>query len=99
MLDAHAQTLAQARACLAGLADGASDLVTSSRYERILILLDALYHDDAPAIGNNASTAERLTLATVTRSAIAEIPAHGVDELQIELLLAMLDSAWDSESS
>ena len=50
MLLPHAHTLAQARTCLAALADAASSEDVSSAYEHVLIELDRIHCDESPDI-------------------------------------------------
>lgn len=93
MLLPHARTLCEARSALAALSDGASCIEASSAYEHALITLDAIHGDDCPAIdtrGLPTHSDEQLNLAT---HALDELKTHGVDELHVELLLALLDNA------
>ncbi|WP_244928554.1 hypothetical protein [Nocardioides sp. W7] len=90
MLLPHALTLAQARSCLAALADQASTIDASSAYEHVLIELDRLHGDECPS----ADTAEdRAILLAVATSALEELEQYGVDPLTVELIIAMLDDA------
>lgn len=77
--------LAEARSCLAALADGASDVDESSQVEHVLIALDEL-HPDGPATypldGRQADLTRRL------ESAIDRMIELGGDALSLELLLA-----------
>ena len=92
MLLAHALTLAQARSYLAALADRARSIEASSNYEHVLIELDRLHSDQGPALDTRA-TYEPARLYSAAVAAVQELPAHGVDNLQVELLLAMLEDA------
>lgn len=97
MWSPHARTVVQARSCLAALADGASTPETSSAYEQVLIALDWIHGDDVPALQTDDLTYERSILFEGAFCAIAGLLPHGVSELQVELLLAMLGSAHDRE--
>ena len=59
MLLPHAHTLAQARTCLAALADAASSEDVSSAYEHVLIELDRIHCDESPDIYLDAVPAPR----------------------------------------
>jgi hypothetical protein len=93
MLPAHAVTLAEARSHVAALADHAETTETSSAYEHVLLQLDWIHEDDVPALDTFGLTDDRDTLLVVATSAIEALVSHGVDVLQIELVLAMLDDA------
>lgn len=45
---AYAIALAGARGCLAALADTATSLSESIRYEQLLLHLDAMHYDESP---------------------------------------------------
>lgn len=93
MLPAHAVTLAEARSHVAALADHARTTEASSAYEHVLLELDWIHGDDVPALDTFGLIDDRDTLLAVAASAIEELAGHGVDVLQIELVLAMLDDA------
>ena len=93
MLPAHAVTLAEARSHVAALADHAETTEASSAYEHVLLQLDWIHEDDVPALDTSGLTDDRDILLVVAASAIEELVSHGVDVLQIELVLAMLDDA------
>lgn len=93
MLLAHAHTLTQARSYLAALADNATTLEASSGYEQTLIELDRLHADDVPALATEGLTTDPAILTAVAMSAIKELIVYGVDPLQHELVLAMLQDA------
>lgn len=99
MLLAHALTLAEARSCLAALADTADTFDASVEYERVLLQLDVIHGDESPALDAEGLTSDRQVLHALTVSAIEELVEHGVDALQIELLLDMLDVARDRDRS
>lgn len=90
---AHAVALAEARAYLAALADQANTLEASQAYERTLHYLDSIHADVLPTLDVGGAITERTGLQVVAESAVEELVDHGVDALQVELLLAMLDDA------
>jgi hypothetical protein len=92
MLLAHAVALAEARSYVAALADNARTTEASSAYGHVLEL-DWIHGDDVPALDTAGLTDDRDVLVAVATSAIEDLVAHGVDALQIELVLAMLDDA------
>ena len=97
MLLAHALTLAEARSYVAALADVARTFDASVEYERVLLQLDFIHGDDTPALDTVGRTDDRETLYAVGSSAIEELLDHGVDGLQIELVLDMLEVARDKD--
>jgi hypothetical protein len=90
----HAQTLAQARSCLAALADRALTIDASSAYERVLIELDRIHGDECPAADTKGLTEDRAILLAVATSALEKMEQYGVDPLTVELVIAMLDDAY-----
>ena len=92
MLLAHAVTLAEARSYVAALADSARSFDASVEYELVLLELDTIHGGVFPPI-TEVLTDERDVLHTVAGAAIEELVDHGVDPLQIELLLAKLEDA------
>lgn len=93
MLLAHAVTLAEARSYVAALADLARTFDASVEYERVLLQLDWIHGDEFPGLDTTGLTDDRDVLYTVAESAIEELADHGVDALQVELVLDMLDAA------
>ncbi|MGN6128958.1 MAG: hypothetical protein ACTHOK_01300 [Nocardioidaceae bacterium] len=93
MLLAHAVALAEARTYLAALADQASSFDASVTYERTLLYLDSLYGYNIPALDARGIVEHREALRVIAESAVEELVDHGVDELQVELTLAMLHDA------
>ncbi len=89
----HAVTLAQARTYVAALADLTSSLDASLAYERTLLYLDAIHGDVVPALDTTGLAGDRRALHALAESAVEELVDHGVDALQVELVLAMLDEA------
>ncbi len=97
MLLAHALTLAEARSCVAALADLAQTFDASVDYERVLLQLDFIHGDDTPALDTAGLTDDHDVLFSVASSSIEELLDHGVDGLQIELVLDMLEVARDKD--
>ena len=93
MLLPHARTLCDARSALAALSDGASCIEASSAYEHVLITLDAIHGDDCPAIDTHGLPTHSDGLLNLAAHALDELKTHGVDELHVELLVALLDNA------
>lgn len=93
MLLDHARTLARARSRVAELADEARTFDASVAYERVLLQLDSIHGDDTPALDTDGSPDSRDGLFNRSGAAIEALLAHGIDALQIELLLDMLDTA------
>lgn len=92
MLLAHAVTLAEARSYVAALADNAHTFDASVEYEHVLLELDHIHGGEVPPTAE-VLTDKRDVLYTVAEAAIEELVDHGVDALQIELLLARLEDA------
>lgn len=99
MLLAHAVALAEARTYLAALADRAATFEASLAYERTLLYLDSSHHDDFPALDTRGVIADRATLRALAETAVEELVDHGVDALQVELLLAMLGDAHQLDAN
>lgn len=97
MLLTHALTLAEARSYVAALADLAQTFSASVEYERVLLQLDFIHGDDAPALDTAGLTVDQDILFAVATSSIEELLDHGVDGLQIELVLDMLEVARDKD--
>jgi len=93
MLLAHAVTLAEARSYVAALADLARTFDASVEYERVLLQLDWIHGDEFPGLDTTGLTHDRDALYAIAESAIEELADHGVDALQVELVLDMLDAA------
>jgi hypothetical protein len=96
---AHALTLERGRSHVAALADGARAVEASSAYEQVLIELDRLHGDQSPALGTEGLTGDRDALFAVASAAIEDLQAHGIDVLDVELLLARLDEARSLDGS
>jgi hypothetical protein len=97
MLLPHAHTLAQARTCLAALADAASSEDVSSAYEHVLIELDRIHCDESPDIYLNAVTQDQAIQFEIATSAIEDLKGYGVDALSVELVLWMLEDAYSQD--
>lgn len=97
MLLPHAHTLAQARTCLAALADAASSEDVSSAYEHVLIELDRIHCDESPDIYLNAVTQDPAIQFEIATSAIEDLKGYGVDGLSVELVLWMLEDAYSQD--
>src|SRR4051794_23344793 len=82
---AYAMALAEARSCLAALADDATDFDESSHFEHLLLDIDRL-HPIGPGLSPTAgSKAELLARIEVAVDAMIGL---GGDGLSLELLLA-----------
>lgn len=97
MLLAHAVTLAEARSHVAALADRAQTFDASVGFERVLLQLDWIHGDYIPGI-SPVGTDEHDALFTIAESAIEDLVEHGVDALQVELVLDMLDAAREKDA-
>jgi hypothetical protein len=89
---AYAIALADARSCLAALADAATGLDESVHFEHLLLTLDAL-HPDGPALyavaGEHGALLDRLDVA------VDRMLALGADLLWPELLSALArETIW-----
>jgi hypothetical protein len=93
MLLSHAIALAEARSCLAALADTAVTFEASVTYERVLLQLDWIHGDDVPGLDASGLTDDPNVLFPNAESAIEELVDFAVDALQIELVLAILIAA------
>lgn len=92
MLLAHAVTLAEARSYVAALAGHSHTFDASAEYERVLLDLDTMHDGEVPPLTAVPSD-RRDILYTVAEAAIVELAVHGVDGLEIELVLARLEDA------
>jgi len=99
MLLPHAHTLAQARTCLAALADEASNDDASSGYENVLIELDRIHRDESPDVYLETVTQGRDIQYDTAVAAIEVLKEHGVDPLSVELLLWRLEDAYTQDCS
>lgn len=92
MLLSHAIALAEARSHLAALARRAGNDEASAEYERVLLHLDVIHGDDIPGISAVYDEGTDI-LYGIAERAIENLVAHGIDALQVGLLLDMLDAA------
>lgn len=99
MLLTHAVTLAEARSYLAALADTARTVEGSIAYERVLLQLDLVHGDQSPPHEDLPHTLSPDLLYRLAVKAIEELVRHGVDALQIELVLAALLDARETDTS
>ena len=97
MLLAHAATLAEARSCVAALADNAVTIDASIEYDRVLLQIDFIHGDLIPAI-SPVTVTDRDVLFTVAESAIEDLATHGIDGLTVELVLDMLCAARELDA-
>ena len=93
---AHALVAAEAKSCLAALADTAPTFDASVAYEHALLYLHAVHSEYGLGIDFPRET-DRRRLRCRAEVAIEALAKHGVDGLSVELLLAMLDGAHDLE--
>ena len=92
MLLAHAYVLAEARSCLAALADSAMGFDQSVAYDQLLLRIDWLHGDDTPACEPMPGVG-RDELLRRAEATIERLGKFGIDGLSVELLLADLDDA------
>lgn len=92
---AHADAIAEARSCLADLADTAHTVDGSIVYDRALLYLDGLVGDFVPGISPLNETDRNRLLARL-ESAVEELVTYGLDGLSAELLLYMLNGPAES---
>jgi hypothetical protein len=97
MLLPHAHALAQARTCVAALADAASSDDISSAYEHVLIELDRIHCDESPDIYLDAVTQDQAIQFEIATLAIEDLKGYGVDALSLELVLWMLEDAYSQD--
>jgi hypothetical protein len=89
VLSPHAHLLAEARSCLAALADAAESVECSAAYERMLIDLDLITDDAGPATYPivDVGLDELVERAEI---ALGCLIAFGIDALSVELLIERL---------
>ena len=97
MLLAHAVLLAEARSYVAALADHALTFDGSMEYERVLLELDELHGGVFPPT-TEVPIADPAVLYRVAYQAIAGLEAHEVDAFGLELCLAMLIAARETDA-
>lgn len=89
MLLANALVLAEARSCLAALADAATTVDRSAAYERLLIDLDVLTEDAGPATYAIVGVREEALVARA-EFALERLSGLGADGLSVEPLIERL---------
>jgi len=101
MLLSHAVLLAESRSYLAALADNAATFDSGMEYERILLQLDWLHrglsNGAVPPITLVPST-DPSTLYAIAVAALSSLASHGVDQLELEICLAMLEAAHEQDT-
>ncbi len=97
MLVAHALTLVDARSSVAALADRAKTFEATVEYERVLLQLDFIHGGDSPALDTAGLDADSAHLFEAASASIEKLETHGIDGLQIELALDMLEVARDKD--
>jgi hypothetical protein len=97
MLLKHAIELAEARSYVAALADNALTFDGSMEYERVLLELDELHNGVFPPT-TEVPTSDRAVLYRVAYHAIAGLEAYDVDAYGLELCLAMLIAARETDT-
>lgn len=89
MLLSHAQRLNNARAAIAARADQAATVEAASAYERVLIELDRIHGNEAPGLEPAGFAIE----AGNAPAAVEALMQNDLDELDLELVLALLETA------
>jgi hypothetical protein len=56
--------------------------------------LDRIHGDESPGLDTDGLSQDRAILVAVASSSIEELVQHGVDPLNVELVLALLDDAY-----
>lgn len=97
MLLSHAVLLAEARSYVAALADHALTFDGSMEYERVLLELDELHGGVFPPTTGVPIT-DGAVLYEIAYQAIAGLEAHEVDSFGLELCLAMLIAARETDT-
>jgi len=97
LLLAQAVTLAEARSHVAALAARALTFGASVEYERVLLQLDWMHGDHIAGI-HPVLLDDRDVVFGIAESAIEGLVDHGVDVLQVELVLDMLEAAREKDA-
>jgi hypothetical protein len=97
MLLAHAIAIAEARSYLAALADQAVTFWASVAYDDVLLYVDAIHGDAVPAL-DELPTIELSLLHDLAEKSLLDLARHGLDPLQIELVLAMVNDARERDA-
>lgn len=90
---AHAHALAEARSCLAALAENAATFDALLDYEHVLLSLSTPWRVAATLGSTTRQSPNPAHLLIRAESVIEALVAHGVDALSVELLLATLADA------
>lgn len=98
MLLAHATVIAEARSCIAALADTATTVLGSVAYDRALIYLDFVHGDQVPAL-TDVPVGAPPTLYRLAQQSVSDLGTYGLDPLHIELTHAYLADAWALDHS
>lgn len=98
MMLAHAVLLAETRTYLGALADRAQSLDAALEYERVLLQIDWLHGGRVPPT-TPVPTRDRALLYALARTAISNLTIHGVDALELQLCLAMLEEAHRQDTT
>jgi hypothetical protein len=93
----HAVLLAEARSYVAALADHALTFDGSVEFERVLLQLDELHGGVFPPT-TDVPAADPAVLYRVACQAIAGLEAHQVDPYRLELCIAMLIAARETDT-
>jgi hypothetical protein len=96
MLLSHAVLLAEARSYVSALADNALTFDGSMEYERVLLELDELHGGVFPPT-TVVPINDPSVLYEVAYRAVAGLETHQVDPLGLELCLAMLIAARETD--
>jgi hypothetical protein len=97
MLLKHAIELAEARSYVAALADHALTFDGAMEYERVLLELDELHSGVFPP-STEVPTTDQAVLFRVAYHAIAGLGVYDLDAFGLELCLAMLIAARESDN-
>ena len=97
MLLSHAVLLAEARSYVAALADQALTFDGSMEYERVLLEIDELHGGVFPPTTDVPIT-DAAVLYEIAYQAIAGLEAHEVESFGLELCLAMLIAARETDT-
>jgi hypothetical protein len=97
MLLSHAVLLGEARSYVAALADRALTFDGSMEYERVLLELDELHGGVFPPTTGVPAT-DPTALYELAFQSITELQSHEVDLLGLELCLAMLIAARETDT-
>jgi hypothetical protein len=97
MLLKHAIELAEARSYVVALADHALTFDGSMEYERVLLELDELHGGVFPPT-TKVPTNDLAVLYRVAHHAIAGLEAYDLEPFGLELCLAMLSAARETDT-